>query len=368
MRFLVVLALAWAAVARAEPEKMLPLPAPSDSRALGTSVSYMFAPADSAFPKGRPVTLQLWYPAASKGRNAPYLVDSGLGRALVDNGYYGIDSTTLKAWSKLETHSVLGAQPAPGRFPLFTFSVGLGVIRANYTTLAEELASRGAIVAMIESPLAGLMVRDGHVVMDTTADLERPAVHRARVRAWADDVRFALDHMDALAGHVDVQRIVAVGHSSGGLVAIDAAERDSRIARAVDLDGGLATPEGEPLLDVTGVTKPALLLLSKPLYSDADLAKRGMTREQWLARAGQGGAAFDSLKARSSGEVTIVRLAGTGHFSFSDAPFVMPSAISRFGGTPIDPRRGLKAIVDAILAFANGVPQAAIARYPEFRN
>jgi len=117
----------------------------------------------------------------------------------------------------------------------------------------------------------------------------------------------------------------------------------------------------------TGVSKPALLILSKPLYSDDDLKKRGMTREQWLARAGKGGAAFDSLKARSTGEVTVMRLAGTGHFSFSDAPYVMPSTISRFGGTPIDPRKGLSAIADAILAFANGIPQAAFARYSEFQ-
>jgi len=365
MRILFLL-LVCVSVAHAEPETMLPLPSPG--KPIGTRIAYLLAPPDSAFPKGRPVTIQLWYPTTTKGKKARYLADRGLDRALVDNGYYGIDSTTLKAWSKLTTHSVLNARPATGRYPLVTFSVGLGVIRANYTTLAEEIASRGAIVALVESPLAGLMVRDDRVVMDTTADLERPDVHRARVHQWADDVRFALDHLGDIQPLVDRQRIVAAGHSSGGLVAIDAAERDERIARAVDLDGGLTTPEGEPLADFVakGVTKPALLLLSKPLYSDEDLAKRGMTRAQWLARAGVGGAAFDSLKARSTGEVTVARLAGTGHFSFSDAPFVMPSTISRFGGTPIEPRKGLGAIVDAIFAFANGIPQAAFARYNEF--
>lgn len=364
----IVFLLVCVSIAHAAPEKMLPLPSPSAP--VGTRILHLTAPPDSAFPGGRPLTVQLWYPTSAKGDKARYLADPGLDRALVGNTYYGIDSTTLKAWSRLTTHGVLDAKPARGRYPLITFSVGLGVIRANYTTLAEELASRGAIVALVESPLAGLMVRDGQVVMDTTADLERPDVHRARVNGWADDVRFALDHLGEFDALVDRERIVAVGHSSGGLVAIEAAERDDRIARAVDLDGGLTTPEGEPLADFVakGVTKPALLLLSKPIYSDADLARRGMTREQWLARSGQGGAAFDSLKTRSSGEVTVVRLAGTGHFSFSDAPFVMPSAITRFGGTQIDPKRGLEAIVDAILAFANGVPQAALARYPEFQN
>jgi pimeloyl-ACP methyl ester carboxylesterase len=363
----ILLLLVCVSIAHAAPEKMLPLPSPDAS--VGTRILELTAPPDSAFPKGRPITVQLWFPTAAKGAGARYLADPGLDRALVANAYYGIDSTTLEAWSRLTTHAVLDARPARGRYPLFTFSVGLGVIRANYTTLAEELAGRSAIVAMVESPLAGLMVRDGHVVMDTTADLERADVHRARVQAWAEDVRFALDHLGEFAALVDRERIVAVGHSSGGLVAIEAAERDERIARAVDLDGGLTTPEGDPLADFVakGVTKPALLLLSRPLYSDADLAKRGMTRAQWLERAGKGGAAFDSLKTRSSGEVTVVRLAGTGHFSFSDAPFVMPSAITRFGGTPIEATRGLAAIADAIFAFANGIPQAAFARYPEFQ-
>src|SRR5437868_38249 len=113
MRFRsIVILLMWAAIARAEPEKMLPLPAPSASHDLGTAVSYMFAAADSAFPGGRPLTLQLWYPASAHGKGAPYLVDKGLDRALVDNGYYGVDSTTLKAWSRLTTHSTLGAAPA----------------------------------------------------------------------------------------------------------------------------------------------------------------------------------------------------------------------------------------------------------------
>ena len=37
--------------------------------------------------------------------------------------------------------------------------------------------------------------------------------------------------------------------------------------------------------------------------------------------------------------------------SFSDAPFVMPSAISRFGGKIIAPERGLLVITSTMRAF-----------------
>ena len=37
--------------------------------------------------------------------------------------------------------------------------------------------------------------------------------------------------------------------------------------------------------------------------------------------------------------------------SFSDAPFVMPSTISRFGGKIIDPQRGLLVITSVMRAF-----------------
>jgi hypothetical protein len=44
---------------------------------------------------------------------------------------------------------------------------------------------------------------------------------------------------------------------------------------------------------------------------------------------------------------------GTGHFSFSDAPFVMPSTITRFGGSIIAGPRGLLIITSAIRVFVD---------------
>jgi dienelactone hydrolase len=351
------------------------LPLPTGPRLVGTRVLHLVdaARGDGRFAAGRPITLQLWYPAAdaSGGERAPYLVEVGLAGVLAERGYYDVEAERIAAWARSETSSRLDAAPAAGAHPLLTFSVGLGVVRAHYTSLAEELASHGYVLALVESPLAGLMVLpDGTVVQAEGAELESAEGHRAAVDAWARDVGFVLDRLRAgeLGSGmpaIDWTRVGALGHSSGGLVAVQCATTDARVRAAIDLDGGLVAPDGEPLAGFVGAgpARPTLILRSHPLYRDEDFRRRGITREQWEARGAAGAAALAELARRSPAPLTVAHVAGTGHFSFSDAPFVMPAAITRFGGEIIEPLRGLHVITRAIRAFledafASGEPGA----------
>ena len=347
-------------------ETVVPLPAPAGPEPVGTTVLYLADSSrrDSAFPDARPVTVQLWYPATTSARaRAPYLVERGLGAALLHADYYGIDSAALRKWETLKASARIDAPVQLGRYPLIAFSVGQGVIRANYTTLAEELASHGYIVALVESPLQGFMLaRDGRVIADTTGALARPAALRSAIHGWSADISFALDRLrnpklgpaaTAVAATIDWSRIGAIGHSVGGLVAIETCEHDKRVRACVNLDGGVASPEREPLADfvTTGITTPSLVLRSKPLYTDDDFARRGLTRAEWEKRAEGGRVAFDSLVARSTGPLWTASVAGTGHMSFTDAPFVMPTTITRFGGNVIDAKRGLYVIQATVRTF-----------------
>jgi pimeloyl-ACP methyl ester carboxylesterase len=309
------------------------------------------------------MVIQLWYPAEpTQKAPARYLEEKGLGEALVRANYYGIDTTALKQWTTLRTHSRFFAPVIPGKHPMITFSVGSGVARANYTTIAEEMASHGYIFALVESALAGTMLVRGQLVADTAGVFGTPAGHRAGVAAWSRDISFALDEFQrkdpfddiaSLMKSIDWSRIGTAGHSSGGLVAIATCEADARVRACVNLDGGIASPDREPMADFVskGTTKPTMLIRSQPIYSDADFAKRGLTREQWEKRAEGGRVAFDAFVARARAPFWRASVAGTGHMSFSDAPFVMPSTISRFGGKIIDPKRGLLVITSVMRAF-----------------
>ena len=229
--------------------------------------------------------------------------------------------------------------------------------------IAEELASHGFIVALVESPFAGfIMTAAGQLVIDTSGRYETPAAHRAGVAVWSRDVSFALDQLqeaplprdvERVARAIDWTRVGAAGHSSGGLVAIATCESDPRVRSCANLDGGVAAPTKEPMADFVplGTTKPTLFLRSKPLYSDADFARRGITRGEWVKRGEGGKVALDSFVTRARGPLWMGSIAGTGHMSFSDAPFVMPSTITRFGGKIIDPVRGLEAISATLRAF-----------------
>ena len=365
----------------------LALPSPTGSFRVGTTVEYLIDArrADGDFPTGRPVTVQLWYPSRSaKGATAPYLMEEGLEELLQREKYYDVDAAALSGWVGLRTHSILEATPAGGKHPLLLFSVGLGVIRANYTSIAEELASQGTIVALVESPFQGAMVLPGgREILDTADRYGEPEGHRRGVADWSGDMSFALDEIRSagrspvakrVAARVEWSQIAAAGHSSGGLVAVAMCERDRRVRTCVNLDGGIASPEGQPLADFVdrGLTKPALFLRSRPLYSDDDLARRGLTRVQWEKRGESGNAALATLASRSGGKLSMAWVAGTGHFSFSDAPFVMPATISRFGGKILPARqswtiitRTLRAYLDRELRSLGGGLEPLARDFPE---
>src|SRR5262245_22551661 len=108
------------------PEIVLPPPTGPDP--IGTSVRHLVDAArkDERFAAGRPITLQLWYPAReSTAKLAPYLMEDGLAHALEEQGYYEVEPARLAAWGKLVTHAHLDAPPTPEAHPLVTFCVGL---------------------------------------------------------------------------------------------------------------------------------------------------------------------------------------------------------------------------------------------------
>jgi predicted dienelactone hydrolase len=136
------------------------------------------------------------------------------------------------------------------------FSHGFGGLPENYSSLAEELASNGYIVASISHTYdASLTVfPDGRSVRQASvlaaeSSLDTETVNhldQEDVNIRVDDARFVLneltnlnadDPQNLLTGHLDLNRVGIFGHSMGGNTVVQAMLLDSRFKAGLDLDG-----------------------------------------------------------------------------------------------------------------------------------
>jgi pimeloyl-ACP methyl ester carboxylesterase len=345
------------------------LPEPSGAYAVGTAISHL---TDASRPdtlakkpgQFRELIFQLWYPTdvAPKGETAPYIPNPALLQALKDEPHDGQAPALIDAWKDIRTAATLDAPLSRkiAKCPLLFFSHGLGESRSTYTAFAQDLASHGYIVVCIDHPYGGITILTDGRVISTGDDPDAGSTEATprMVEAWARDASFVLDRLaspaktdgaalERVARHIDLSRVGMLGHSLGGAAALEACRADSRFKACVDLDGA---PFGKVTQE--GVKRPTLVMRSQPIYSDEDLAKRGRTRAQWEEMGRQGKLMWDSMLPRDkSTPVYTVKPKGTGHMSYSDAPFVMPDTITRFGGRIIDARRGYEIITRYILAF-----------------
>ena len=335
-----------------------PLPEPTGNFHIGTVIFHLTdksrADALSKKPRQfRELTFQVWYPTdlEPKGATAPYILNPVLLQALKNEPHDSQDPALLNNWKTVRTFATVKAPLSrkSEKYPLLFLSHALGEPRTLYTALSQELASHGYIVVCIDHPYGGITALPDGRVISTADDPEagNPEATAKQVEVWAKDASFVLDRMTApsktevaqvgrFARYVDLQRIGILGHSLGGAAALEACRVDSRFKAGADLDGA---PFGRVTME--GLKKPTLIMRSGPIYSDEDLAKRGRTRAQWEEMGRQGRAMWDSLFQKSKNVMVYsIKINGAGHMSYSDAPFVMPDTITRFGGQIIDAKRG----------------------------
>jgi predicted dienelactone hydrolase len=270
----------------------------------------------------RELSVWLWYPAAphASGRRAPYT--PGTWGQLHFGSLPGLGETGFGA---VRAHALDGVPVAAGRFPIVVFEPGLGLAAPQYTTLAENLASHGYLVAGVTPTYsANLTVLHGHAVHATaagnprafdTADLYPDRAAQAGDRlvvVWATDARFAawqvaaLDRAGRFAGHVDMARTAYLGHSFGGAASLEACRTDPHCKAAVDLDG---TQHG-PVVRM-GLSKPMMIVASQDscVTGTCQRADTVNLADRDTARA---------LLAAGSGQTWCYQIDGTGHFNFSD--------------------------------------------------
>ncbi|MER6002915.1 alpha/beta hydrolase [Nonomuraea angiospora] len=221
------------------------LPAPTGPHPVGTTALYL---KDTSRPdpwnldaKARELKITLWYPTKQKdGQRAPYMTPKESELLLKGKRSAGVPDDTL---SKTRTNAIKDAEPAGRKLPLVVLSPGFTNPMSTLTSLAEELASRGYMVAGIDhtyesyaTTLAG-----GRVAECLACDSDTDTGFGTGVVAGrAADVSFVLDWLPSQwegSDVIDRSRIAMVGQSMGGASALAAMVKDSRVRAGIDMDG-----------------------------------------------------------------------------------------------------------------------------------
>ncbi|MCC5579781.1 alpha/beta hydrolase [Microtetraspora sp. AC03309] len=219
--------------------------------------------------KTRELMVSLWYPAKSRtGRRAPYVTPKESELVLKGKGVTGVPSDVL---SRTRTHAFSGAEPA-GRghtLPLVVLSPGFTDPRSSLTALAEELASRGYVVAGIDHTYETFATTfpDGRLATCAACELDVDDFGKKAVQNRAVDVSFVIDQLTGPhpkwegASLIDPSRIAMAGASLGGASAAETMLKDSRVRAGINMDGFMSAP-----IPASGVARP-FLFLGQSLHS-----------------------------------------------------------------------------------------------------
>ncbi|HUR02627.1 MAG TPA: alpha/beta hydrolase [Nonomuraea sp.] len=221
------------------------LPAPTGAHPVGTTALYL---KDTSRPDpwdldvdARELKVTLWYPTKQRdGQRAPYMTPKESELTLKGLRISGVPYDTL---SKTRTNAIKDAEPAGRKLPLVVFSPGFTKPMSTLTSLAEDLASRGYVVAGIDHTYESYATTfpDGRVAECLACDSDTdPGFGTGVAQIRAADVSFVLDQLPAKwdgSHRIDRSRIAMVGQSIGGAGAVAAMLKDSRVRAGIDMDG-----------------------------------------------------------------------------------------------------------------------------------
>lgn len=261
------------------------LPKPTGSQLVGTTSLYL---KDTSRPdpwvptvKYRELMVSLWYPAKSPGRKrAQYMTAKESELLLKDGEITSIPADTL---SKTRTNAFTDARPAGRKdsLPLVVLSPGHSKPRSGLTGLAEELASRGYVVAAIDHTYENVATSfpDGRVTTCVTCEISKEKAWWEKLeKSRAADVSFVLDQLTGAhpkwksAGLIDTSKIGMAGQSAGGASTVTAMLEDLRLRAGIDMDGTV-----ESAIPASGLSRPFLLLGKPATYTPG----KGETAASW---------------------------------------------------------------------------------------
>lgn len=312
------------------------VPAPTGPDPVGTRTLSFTDPkrTDPYLASGtqRELSVRFWYPAAASAARdcqpAEYAAPSVW-------KYYA--QLVRVAPFPVKTNSCWNAPVDAGSHPLVLFTPGYTATATDYTFLAEELASRGYVVASVNHTYEATAVQlaNGKLARSVVGShLGGPTRGDAGSLSSAVSIRLldlksVLDHIEHLnasgdspfAGRLDMTRIVFAGHSLGGLTAFLGSGFEPRITAVVMLDGFMPAELG------SATSKPVLMIVGD--------------REQFAPGECR-------LWNNLAGPRTAVSLRGVEHVAFSDWIWLTSRSVQ---AGPMGPERTMQAVRDYVAAF-----------------
>jgi predicted dienelactone hydrolase len=361
---------------------LLPIPTvpnPSGPYKIGTTTMVLTDSSRHEIYSGNPDDLrrfmvQVWYPAVPTASSvrAPWMANADIVAPSLSD-YLHLPHFFLDHLTLMKTNSYIDA-PADisgAPYPVLLFSHGWSGFRAQNTDQVQELVSHGYVVIALEYTYADRVAvfPDGTVVPNDPAILpegvptaEYDASARKLLVQWTGDLAYTLDTFTALnandpagrfTGLLDLARVGAFGHSTGGGATIQFCASDPRCKAAFGMDAWM-TPVSEQVLN-TGSDRPMLFLFSVTFP----------TKKNWQL--------FDQLASHLTGPFTVATIQGTQHYDFTDLPLLTPLAHQIGLKGPLNGPRVVQIINDYSLAFFDqtlkGIPttllQGASPSYPE---
>lgn len=339
------------------------LPIPTGDFKVGTQAFHFIdrereeAFLDTAKSK-RELMIQVWYPAENtSGKPAPFIPDTKIMKPMAKN--YGLPGFTFEHLKYVLSHSYKDADisSVQSSYPLIVVNPGFGSSRILHTSQAENLASQGYIVAVIDHTYNtfATVFPDGRITACETNkyfsaenDYDTETGNRDKVgKVLTDDVTFALDQFElmnsgeiqsSLKGKFDLEHIGVFGHSIGGATAYDSSY-DPRITAGINLDGGLYL-----LNDKMGANKPFSFVFSESgfqklktimnnyVYTDEELKKMGTTREWKDKEIQDKKVEIEHMRKVADNGGQIVYIENLEHLNFTDVQFFSP-IFKIFGAT-----------------------------------
>ncbi|MFC8369394.1 alpha/beta hydrolase family protein [Streptomyces sp. NPDC057239] len=295
----------------------------------------------------RELMVSVSYPSRrAGGPRAAYMTTDEARLLLEARGLGGI--VPAETMSGARTHAREGALPAAGRFPLVLLSPGFSMPRATLTSLADDLASRGYVVALVDHTYesVGTAFPGGRVLTCAACEQVGTAGEASVVRCRAEDMSFVIDELTgrrrtgALSRAIDPDRIGVAGHSIGGATAAATMAADHRVRAGADLDGNFFLSPAAAGLG----RRPFMMLGSESTH-------------------GPGSAVSDWSEAwrHLDGWKRWLTVTGAGHFSFTDLPHLADRLGLADPAVPLSAERGWRITRDYVAAFFDlhlrGLPQ-----------